>query len=301
MGTPEFAVPSLEALLDAGLEVTAVVTAPDKPAGRSLQLRASPVKRSAEKYELPVWQPENLSEPHFLEQLRMAAADIGVVVAFRILPPELFTIPRLGCVNLHASLLPELRGAAPINWALIRGLKQTGVTTFLIEKRVDTGQILLQKETPILPDDDADSLGARLAEEGAQLLVRTVQDYARGILKPHTQSGNPTSAPKLTPETCRINWGESADDIHNLVRGLAPAPAAWTTLVGMRVKIYRVRPVNLAPQSPGVIVPTAGGGMVIACGNGGIEPLEMQMEGRRRMSDVELRRGLRLQPGAAFR
>jgi methionyl-tRNA formyltransferase len=300
MGTPEFAVPSLEALINVGHEVVVVVTAPDKPAGRSLKIQLPPVKLCAERNGLALLQPENLKDAAFIDRLKGFAPEVGVVVAFRILPPEVFTIPRLGCINLHASLLPELRGAAPINWALIRGITRTGVTTFLIEQKVDTGNVFLQGKTPIFPDDDAGSLSCRLSEIGAQLMIQTLTEYGSGAFKPRLQTGIPSFAPKITPELCRINWEKPAGEIHNLVRGLSPSPTAYSELNGKRVKVYRTRVTDIPTHKPGTVLDLSDGRTVVACGGGGLEPLELQMEGRRRMTGVEFFRGVRLAPGTMF-
>lgn len=301
MGTSEFAVPCLRALVKSGITISAVVTVPDKPAGRGLRPTASPVKLTAAELELPVLQPDDLRDSAFIAELGRREPDVGLVVSFRILPPEVYTLPRLGCVNLHASLLPELRGAAPINWALILGLERTGVTTFLIERTVDTGGVLLQREVAVLPDDDAGSLGRRLSEVGAEVAVETLHGYVSGALQPRPQTGTPSRAPKITPELCRLDWSRPGRELHNLVRGLSPAPAAYTLLDGRRIKIYKTKPVAYAPSdTPGVAV-WADGALRVSTGEGALEILELQAEGGRRMTAADFARGRRFRSGTTLR
>jgi methionyl-tRNA formyltransferase len=242
MGTPEFAVPSLEALVGAGCQVVAVITAPDKPQGRGQELKGSPVKESALKHNIPVLQPTNLKSPEFQEELRSHKADLQVVVAFRMLPEAVWAMPRLGTFNLHASLLPQYRGAAPINWAIINGEKETGVTTFFLQHEIDTGKIIFQEKEPILDDDDAGSLYERLMRKGAELVVRTVRAVESGNYPAIEQraTGELKAAPKIFKETCAINWHQSSADIRNFVRGLSPYPAAWTRVHEKIYKVFRV-------------------------------------------------------------
>ncbi|MCC7223141.1 MAG: methionyl-tRNA formyltransferase [Chitinophagales bacterium] len=241
MGTPEFAVPSLSILHQNGYEIAAVVTAPDKPAGRGYHLQASPIKRYAQAHGLMVLQPEKLRDATFLAQLRDLAADLQVVVAFRMLPSLVFSMPRLGCINLHASLLPQYRGAAPINWAIIRGETETGLTTFYIEQEIDKGNMIAQTRLSIGINETAGELHDRLMVQGAQLLLETVRAIANGTAQgqAQTQSKDLRAAPKIFTDTCRINWAQNAADIHNFVRGMSPYPAAFTLLNGQNLKILR--------------------------------------------------------------
>jgi methionyl-tRNA formyltransferase len=294
MGTSEFAVPCLEALL-ASHQVVAVITAPDKPAGRALKLSESPVKTLAKRRNLPILQPDDLRDPFFLRAIAGYEADAAAVVAFRILPPELFTIPRLGCVNLHASLLPDLRGAAPIQWALMRGRQRTGVTTFLIERKVDTGNILMQESTLVEDEDNVETLSKRLSEIGSILLVRTFEKLGTNKLKPRAQTGEATSAPKITHETALIDWSHSALQIHNQVRGLSPHPAAFTTLNCKVLKILRTRIHSAQCKGePGEIISMAEGEVEVATGEGSIKILELQLEGKKRLFIEEFLRGRQL-------
>jgi methionyl-tRNA formyltransferase len=257
MGTPNFAVPSLELLLAQGHKVVAVVTAPDAPRGRGRKIIPSPVKQTAQVYGIPVLQPRKLSEPAFWEVLRNYRADLQVVVAFRILPQVVWSMPPLGTINLHASLLPQYRGAAPINWAIINGERETGVTTFFIDQAVDTGNILFQEKEPIYPYDTAGTLHERLQHKGAQLVLQTVQSIARENHTPTPQKATveslQKSAPKIYKADGRINWAQNAETILNFIRGLSPYPAAWTTLHGRTYKILS------AIQSTAVLPPLAPG------------------------------------------
>ncbi|MDZ7338727.1 MAG: methionyl-tRNA formyltransferase [candidate division KSB1 bacterium] len=303
-GTPEFAVPSLEALVQSQHQVVAVVTTPDRERGRGLTLQPSQVKLCASRHQLPVLQPEDLVDPAFLAALRRCAADLFVVVAFRILPPEVFTMPPKGTVNLHASLLPKYRGAAPINWAIINGERETGVTTFLIEKKVDTGAILLQRALPIGPEETAGELHDRLALAGAELLVETVERIAEGSVRPVPQQGEATRAPKIVREMCEIDWRRPASQIHNLVRGLCPFPGAFTYQEGKILKVYRtqvVKPYGHGKR-PGQVarVDRKSGLIHVATGEGVLALLEIQPEGKRRMSAEEFLQGHSLHPGIIF-
>jgi methionyl-tRNA formyltransferase len=311
MGTPEFAVASLDALIDARMEVVAVVTAPDRPAGRGQQLRMSAVKRRAVELGLPVLQPEKLREPEFLAQLDALDASLYIVVAFRMLPETVWNRPLLGTVNLHASLLPNYRGAAPINWAIINGERHTGVSTFMIGADIDTGDILLKEEVLIEDDDDAGSLHDRMKVVGATLLVHTAKDIFDG-----TVSGMPQldfigdavhKAPKLTRGTCRIDWSRSAQDVHDLVRGLSPEPGAWSMWTGpgkpeALFKVLRSRPVTGKHRigEPGA-VSVAGGKLLVQCGTGTLEAVLVQAQGKRPMDAAAFVRGLRKTEGIQFR
>jgi len=299
MGTPEFALPSLNRLLDAGHDVAAVVTVPDKPAGRGRHLRPSAVKECALRLNLPLLQPEELRAPDYIKDLRRLAADLFVVVAFRILPPEVFTLPGIGTINLHASLLPKYRGAAPINWAIINGEQETGATTFFIDEKVDTGQWLMQCRVPIGEEMSAGELHDLLAEEGGELLLRTVAGLEAGSLKPRPQEGEITRAPKLTREMALIDWRRPAREIHNLVRGLSPYPSAWTLWRGKTLKILKVRPGPAeAQEQPGTLINAGGRGPLLAAtGEGTLELVTLQPEGGKALTAADFLRGHSLKPG----
>lgn len=241
MGTPEFAVASLKALVEEKWNVVAVVTATDKKAGRGNKIIQSAVKTYALSQEIPVLQPSNLKSPEFLEELQSYQADLQVVVAFRMLPRVVWDMPPKGTFNLHASLLPDYRGAAPINWAIINGETETGITTFLLKHEIDTGDILFQEKEAILPEDNVGSLYQRLMVKGGGLVLKTTQALAEGNyeLLPQDFDGNYPKAPKIHRETCEIHWEKTAVEIHNLIRGLSPVPAAWGLIGGKKFKIYK--------------------------------------------------------------
>ncbi len=301
MGTPEFAVHSLNALLNAGVEVAAVVTAPDKPAGRGRQLRSSAVKQRALELGLPVLQPEKLKDTAFQQALRDLEAELFVVVAFRMLPESVWTMPALGTINLHASLLPRYRGAAPINWAVINGERITGATTFFIRHEIDTGDILMNEELEIGPDETAGEVHDRLALMGGSLLARTVIAVLAGSASSRPQAELPgdelLTAPKLNPEVCHINWLQPAKRVHDHVRGLSPFPGAWTTVLlnghAGHFKVLRSQltavPTGGTPSGSVHPHPT---GLSVACADLWLELLEVQAEGKRRMSAAEFVRGL---------
>ncbi len=298
-GTPEFAVASLRALHTSGFVIAAVVTAPDKPAGRGRKISSSPVKEYALKHSLTLLQPERLRDTDFINTLRERQADIFVVVAFRMLPEEVWTIPPLGTFNLHASLLPQYRGAAPINHAIINGETETGVTTFLIDKEIDTGQILLSEATEILPEDNAGSLHDRLMGIGAALVTETAEKLYRGELKPIPQkkkSGETLiTAPRLSAPDMIIDWREPAVKVHNRIRGLSPYPGAVATLRRegrvMRLKIFQSRLRNDIIAIPGTIITPDRSTLIISSSAGALEILSVQPEGRRRMTAAEFLRG----------
>ena len=297
MGTPEFAVASLAALVDAGSNIVAVITAPDKPAGRGMKLQQSAVKKYAVEKGLHVLQPEKLKNPLFLEELRALNADLQVVVAFRMLPEVVWNMPPMGTINVHGSLLPQYRGAAPINWAIINGEKETGVTTFKLQHEIDTGNILLQEKLTIGEDETAGELHDRMKESGASLLVKTIQELAEGSIKEIPQSSVQSEvkhAPKIFTETCRINWNNKADDIHNLVRGLSPYPGAFTTLKDKTLKIFRSKK-ELATHDHenGKLVTDHKKEFKFACADGYIHALELQPEGKKRMNVEDFLRGYR--------
>ncbi len=292
MGTPDFAVPALERLLSSPHEVLLIVTGPDKPRGRGQKLLPTPVKRVAEEHGIPVYQPERLRDPEVVETLRRYPADLYVVVAFRILPESIIAIPPKGVVNLHASLLPRYRGAAPIQWAILNGERVTGVTTFFIEKGVDTGDMILQKEVPIGEGETAGELHDRLAQIGADLLLETVDLIAAGKAPKIKQVGESTRAPKITKEMTRIDWRKSAEEIERQIRAFSPVPGAFTFLNGKRFKIYRARLVEHPEKKPpGTLLVAEGTRLLTATGDGWLEILELQEEGKRRISAEEFLRG----------
>ncbi len=299
MGTPEFAVAGLNALLHEGFDVAAVVTAPDKPAGRGRQLRASAVKQRAEELGLTVLQPERLRDPDFLAQLDRLSASLYVVVAFRMLPEAVWSKPTHGTINLHASLLPDYRGAAPINWAIINGEERTGITTFKLTHEIDTGDILLQEEVMIGAEDLAGDVHDRLMERGAALLVRTVEGLFAGTITPSAQgAGQRHVAPKLTPESCRIQWNVPAARAHNLVRGLSPFPGAWTHWLSpdtpaQHFKILRTRVADHDGQIHAGGVNIMGDRLFVRTVDSWLEVIELQPEGKRRMDAAAFVRGLR--------
>jgi methionyl-tRNA formyltransferase len=297
MGTPTFAVASLQKLLEAGCQIVGVVTAPDKPAGRGMQLQASAVKQFALEKGLTVLQPEKLKHPDFIRQLTALKADLQIVVAFRMLPEIVWSMPPLGTINVHGSLLPQYRGAAPINWAIINGEPYTGVTTFKLQHAIDTGNILLQEKIMIDEHDDAGTLHDRMKETGATLLLETIKGIAAGSLDEQPQesltSGMPLKhAPKIFTETCAIDWNKSCHAIHNLVRGLSPFPGAFTYINGKRWKLFRVHPeTDSTPVTPGTIETDNKSYVKIAGHNGWVYLLDIQMEGKRKMSIAECLRG----------
>jgi methionyl-tRNA formyltransferase len=298
-GTPDFAVESLDAIMQSSHEVCAVVTVPDRQAGRGQKVVFSPVKQYALDHHLPLLQPEKLRDAEFLEQLRAFEADMFVVVAFRMLPEAVWNMPVHGTFNLHASLLPRYRGAAPINHAIINGDTRTGITTFLLNHQIDEGQILLQAETPISPDDNAGSLHDRLALMGRDLVVRTLDGIQAGSLVPHPQEGTPTAAPKIFKDFCLLDLHQPAQRVANLVRGLSPYPAALLTLVnpqGQEVlfKVFDVIPLNDPKGVPGDLVCDEKKVLKIGVTDGFIQILSLQMSGKRKNSIEEFLRGNKL-------
>lgn len=298
MGTPEFAVPSLEILINHGWNVVAVITAPDKPRGRGQKMIPSPVKECALAHNIPVLQPTNLKSPEFLEELKSYQADIQVVVAFRMLPEVVWNMPPKGTFNLHASLLPNYRGAAPINWAIINGEKETGITTFFLKHEIDTGSIIFQEKEPILEEDNIGSLYERLMNKGANLVLKTIEAVAEGNIeaKPQDESMAIHHAPKIFKETCEIRWEKTAKEIHNLVRGLSPYPAAWTTLDGKNCKIFRTEILssNIEGLKPGKFLTDGKSYLKFQTGEGSINVLELQLEGKKKLSIEEFLRGYKL-------
>jgi len=298
LGTPDFAVASLDAIVQDGWNVVAVVTAPDKPAGRGMKLGQSAVKQYALEKNIPVLQPEKLKDPSFMESLRALKADLQVVVAFRMLPELVWNMPPLGTINLHGSLLPQYRGAAPINWAIINGETETGVTTFRLKQEIDTGDILLRKSMPIGPDDDFRTVHDRMKEIGARVLVETMQGLCDGSLTPIPQDrvdmGTLKPAPKIFTDHCSINWQQPVANIHNLVRGLSPVPGAFTMLHGKTLKIFRSKPLTAGTGVPAG-TPESDGKTYLrfAAADGWLDVLELQVEGKKRMGVGDFLRGYR--------
>ncbi|MBZ0156084.1 MAG: methionyl-tRNA formyltransferase [Alphaproteobacteria bacterium] len=296
-GTPRFAVPSLQALLDAKEEVALVVTQPDKVKGRGHVLSAPPVKELALARHLPVVQPEKIRNADFYRELAAITPEFIVVVAYgKILPVEILGIPVSGCINVHASLLPAYRGAGPIQRALINGEKITGVTTMRMDKGMDTGDILLQAEVEIMPDDTAETLSERLSVLGAQTLIRTLQGIRAGEVRPVPQSGETSYAPPLKKEDGRIDWNRSATDLFHFIRGMYPWPAAFCSFNGERIKVVKARFLE-GVAAPGLIVKASGGELVVGTGKGLLSLLELQPEGKKSMPAAAFIAGRRIREG----
>jgi methionyl-tRNA formyltransferase len=296
MGTPDFAVPSLEILVQNQYQVVAVITSPDKPAGRGLKLTTSPVKDFALSHGIPVLQPDKLKAPAFLDELKSYQADLQIIVAFRMLPEVVWSMPRLGSFNLHASLLPQYRGAAPINWAIIRGEKETGLTTFFLQHEIDTGPIIFQEREPIYDHDNAGSLYERLMHKGANLVLKTVQSIEQSNYPqvPQNLSEPIKTAPKLFKENCGINWNQPAQSIHNFVRGLSPYPTAWTMLKGKICKIYQTSVIDVVPEADVEIGDYWTDNKTVLWIKAQDKPViieELQMEGKKKMAVTEFLRG----------
>lgn len=299
MGTPEFAVASLNALVEAGCNIVAVITAPDKPAGRGMKLTESAVKKYAVENGLKVLQPEKLKNPEFLAALKLLNADLQIVVAFRMLPEAVWNMPPMGTVNVHGSLLPQYRGAAPINWAVINGEKETGVTTFKLKHEIDTGDILLQESLPIGEDETAGEVHDRMKEIGAKVLVETVKGLAENRIaeQPQTLNLQPSTlhhAPKIHTDTCIIHWDRPVETVHNLIRGLSPYPGAFTTLNEKILKVFRSKKEITYPKSTEGDYETDGRTYLkFACTDGYLHLLEVQLEGKKRMSIDDFLKGYR--------
>lgn len=309
MGTPEFSVPSLSALIDEpGFDVVCVVTQPDRPKGRGRKPAPSPVKTLALRHGIPVLEPLRIRDEGFIDTLRGLKLDFIVVVAYgKILPPSVLEIPKMGCINLHASLLPKYRGASPINWAIMRGEKETGVCTMLMDEGMDTGPLLLEERVSIGEDETAEELERRLSLLGPPLVVKTLKLLAEGRITPRRQDNSlVTYAPMLKKEDGRIDWRRSAQEIKNLVRGVYPWPGAYTHLRGKVVKIHRVRVYNddssmdLKGIEPGTVLNPSKDRLAVRCGSGVLEILELQMENKRRMKADEFLRGTRIERGERF-
>ena len=306
MGTPEFAVATLGSLLMNGFNVVGVVTAPDKPSGRGRKMSKSAVKQFAEFSNLPkIIQPLDLKDPEFINSLQKLNADLFIVVAFRMLPVEVWKMPPLGTINLHASLLPDYRGAAPINHAIINGETTTGVTTFMIDEKIDTGNILLREEVPIFPFENAGDLHDRLMKLGARLVIRTITDIVENRVRELPQTklisrGNPANlAPKIHPNDCIIDWNKNVSKIHNLVRGLAPYPCAksWfkSDSTSLSFKIFESQPeIASHINKPGTILSDGKNFIRIGCKDGFLNIVSLQLEGKKRMSTFEFLKGFRI-------
>jgi len=297
MGTPDFAVQSLAKLVESGCEVVAVITATDKAAGRGKKLRPSPVKQYALEKNIPVLQPKNLKANSFLEELKSYKADLQVVVAFRMLPAVVFEMPPLGTFNLHASLLPQYRGAAPINWAVINGETETGATTFFIEQQIDTGLIIFQEKTSIAPNMTAGELHDRLMIQGADLVLKTVKAIELGEYPQVAQAttSNLKNAPKIFKEDCKIDWQKPMDEVHNFIRGLSPYPAAFTIIKDKRFKIFKTTKIPLfAAGNSGEWETDDESFLHFHTTDGLIAIEELQMEGKKRMNIKDFLRGYNL-------
>ena len=295
MGTPEFAVASLDTLIKAGYNIVGVITAPDKPAGRGMKMNESAVKRYALEHSLNILQPEKLKNPEFLTQLKALNAELQVVVAFRMLPEVVWNMPPSGTINVHASLLPKYRGAAPINWAIINGEKETGVTTFKLTHEIDTGNILLQETVKIEDEDDAGTLHDKLKIAGAELLIKTIAGIVDNKIAGQPQPQEAIiHAPKLNTDTAKIKWNTPAEKIHNLIRGLSPYPAAFTELKGKVFKIYKSDYSSDKPVvAPGEYETDHKTYLRFATSNGYVYARNVQAEGKKRMSIEEFLRGFR--------
>lgn len=297
MGTPDFAVATLKALLDADAIVVGVITAPDRKAGRGMKLQPSAVKKFAVENDLKVLQPTNLKSEEFLTELRSLEATLQIVVAFRMLPEAVWNMPKNGTFNLHASLLPQYRGAAPINWAVINGEKESGVTTFFLQHKIDTGDIILQERVPIADDMIAGELHDALMKVGANLVVKTLEAIESGNCPstPQENTSELKEAPKIFKETCKIDWSKSVDEVYNLIRGLSPYPAAFTTLTDgnseLGLKIYRASLDNSESSLNAGKLALSDGQLFIGCGIGALKIEELQLAGKKRMKTADLLRG----------
>lgn len=304
MGTPEFAVGSLKALVENGYQVVGVITAADKPAGRGRQLSESAVKKYAIENNLKVFQPEKLKNPEFISELESLKADLQIVVAFRMLPELVWNMPKLGTFNLHASLLPQYRGAAPLNWAVINGETETGLTTFLLSHEIDTGAILFQERVPIAENDTVGDLHDRMMTVGSTLVLKTVDALAGGKVEPIDQTKlidqtlRMMPAPKIFKEDCQIDWTRDAESVRNLIRGLSPYPTAWTELEHrekheiITAKIFEARrDYSNLPAAPGTILCDGKKYLKIACPDGWLSITDIQLSGKKRMKIDELLRG----------
>ena len=304
MGSPDFAVSSFEKIISSKHQIVGVVTQPDKAKGRGLKLHFTPIKSCAIKHELaPILQPVHLKDEKFIQELKALRADIYVVVAFRILPDEVFSIPKKGTINLHPSLLPKYRGAAPINWTIINGEMETGVTIIQITREIDAGSMLLQRKIQILPDETAGSLHDRLAVIGADLLLEALDEISDNKSSSFPQDSNlATPAPKIRKETCHISFNQPAENVKNWIHGLSPYPAAFVSYKDKIIKLYRAKVYDPSSteETPGSIIKASEGQLFIGCQPGIIEILELQMEGKKKLSTTEFLRGQSLKVGERF-
>lgn len=296
MGTPEFAVESLDILVENGYDIAAVVTAPDKPAGRGQKLNMSAVKKYALEKELPILQPVKLKDPEFIQTLQNLNANLFIVVAFRMLPEIVWNMPEIGTFNLHASLLPQYRGAAPINWAIINGEKETGVTTFFLQHEIDTGDVLFSEKTDITEEDDASTLHDRLMHIGAKLTLKTVQAIEKGEIQAQPQPDLEIKhAPKIFKEDCLLDFNWDVEKLHNKVRGLSPFPAAYTHLNDKVLKIYKTKVQKIhGDVANGIFDSDEKTFLRVKCENGWLNILELQLEGKKRMTAAEFLRGYKI-------
>lgn len=292
MGTPEFAVPSLEILINNGYNVVAVITAPDKPKGRGQQLSTSPVKDMAVSHDIPVLQPTNLKSSAFIDELQSYQANLQIVVAFRMLPEVVWNMPEIGTFNLHGSLLPQYRGAAPINWAIINGEKETGVTTFFLKHAIDTGNVIFQERETISQEDNVGTVYERLMQKGAQLVLKTVQAIEREEYPqlPQDESVFINHAPKIFKETCEINWDQPSSVVYNFIRGLSPYPAAWTMLHNKSCKIFKAK-ITDKKLSPGELKTDNKTYLHIGTDDKALSIEDLQIQGKKRMDIGSFLRG----------
>lgn len=292
MGSPDFGIPSFKAILESGYEVPAVVTVPDKQKGRGLIVQQSDVKQFALENNIKVLQPESLKDTSFIESLKSLNPDLFIIIAFRILPPEIFKIPRLGSINLHASLLPKYRGAAPINWAILNGETVSGITTFLLDDKVDTGNIILQKEIPISINETFGEVYNKMSEAGSPLLMDTIEKIKGGNLDLLNQDNSlATKAPKIFRKDCLINWNDNAVNVHNFIRGLSPVPAAYTTHNGKMFKILKSSITQNTFTLPGKLS-ASGKSLFVSTSDFDIEILQLQPEGKKPMSAADFINGM---------
>ena len=303
MGTPDFAVASLKTLVENGYKIVGVITAPDKPAGRGKKLAESAVKQYALQNNLTILQPEKLKNPDFVNELKNLKADLQIVVAFRMLPEIVWSMPKYGTFNLHGSLLPQYRGAAPLNWAVINGENKTGVTTFLLDHEIDTGKILFKKEIEIGENDTVGDIHERLMEIGADLVLETVDSIAGGNIQPIPQEkllveNEIKHAPKIFKEDCKIDWNKTTEEVRNLIRGLSPYPTAWSNLVNKKTgeeiltKIYFAQKINFSEiAEPGSIRTDGKNYLNVACRKGWLKIADLQISGKKRMKTEDFLRG----------
>jgi len=301
MGTPDFAVPSLKALIDSKYNVVGVVCQPDRPSGRGRKLTSPPVKILAEAESIPVMQPEKIRTDEFFKEIKSFKPDLICVTAYgKIIPPNILELPKYGCVNVHASLLPNYRGAAPINWAIINGEKNTGITTMLMDEGMDTGDILLKIEIEIGEDDTSIELSEKLSAIGAELLIETIEKGQNDEIEPIKQNDSEaTSAPIIKKDVGRIDWSKSAEEIRNLIRGTQPWPGAFTSYNGKNLKIFKAS-VNSQGGNPGKVLVSDGGKLVIGTGQNSLDISELQIEGGKRLKVADFLRGNNLETGTTL-